>query len=70
MIMKNVSSSNIKAIGYDDTNAILYITFLGNRTYKYLEIPQSVYQDLMKAESKGKYFHAYIKDKYKFNELT
>jgi hypothetical protein len=59
-----VKSSNIEAIGYDHENNDLHIKFIGGKTYIYEKVVLSVYDELMTAESVGKYFSAYIKNKY------
>ena len=56
-----VSSSNIASIGYDFDNMILEVEFLSGAVYQYFDVPQSIYDGLMAADSHGKYFAAYIK---------
>lgn len=56
-----VSSSNIASIGYDPENMILEIEFLNGSVYQYYDVPQSIYEGLMAADSHGKYLSAYIK---------
>jgi phage terminase large subunit len=61
-----VESSNVDKVYYDVSNQILGISFLGgNAVYHFLDVPQVVYQQMMQAESKGKYFINNIKGKYK-----
>lgn len=56
-----VSSSNIASIGFDPDNMILEVEFLNGAVYQYYDVPQSIYDGLMAAESHGKYLTAYIK---------
>lgn len=56
-----VSSSNIASIGYDQDNMVLEIEFLSGAIYQYYDVPQSIYEGLMAADSHGKYLAAYIK---------
>ena len=56
-----VSSSNIASIGFDPDNMILEVEFLNGTVYQYYDVPQSIYDGLMAADSHGKYFAAYIK---------
>jgi hypothetical protein len=58
----SVKSTNINSIGYE--SGILEIAFVGGSVYQYLNVPDTVYEELMHAASKGGYFHKYIKDKY------
>jgi len=64
MPMTPVSSSNIRAIGYDAETSTLTIEFHGGRVYEYRSVPESVYRRLMDASSHGTYFSDYIKDRY------
>ena len=56
-----VSSSNIASIGFDPDHMILEIEFLNGAVSQYYDVPQSIYDGLMAADSHGKYFAAYIK---------
>jgi hypothetical protein len=82
MKRKPVKSSNIHSIGYTDQNGTLEIAFLaeGDKeraevrkeagdVYRYLGVPPTVHDALMRAESKGKYFHRNIRDLYPFEKI-
>ena len=60
-----VKSSNITAIGYKGETETLVILFHSGTTYTYQPIPDHMYQELMAAESIGKYFHQEIKSNIK-----
>ena len=62
MQMIPVSSSNISSIGYEGST--LHIRFHSGGLYSYYNVPLSVYNGLMSAGSKGRYFHANIKGRY------
>lgn len=69
--LQKVESSLIAAIGYDEENQLLYIQFHGNSVYVYYGVVNYVYDGLMKANSKGKYFREYIRNGgYKYTRLT
>ncbi len=57
-----VESSDLASVWYDPETAVLEIEFKNRGIYKYSGVPQSVYDGLMNAASKGKYFHRYIKN--------
>lgn len=57
-----VRSSNIESVGYE--NGTLEIAFVAGGVYQYLNVPEHIYRGLMSADSKGRYFHNYIKDIY------
>lgn len=48
-----VDSSNILQVGYDADAQELYVEWIEGRTYVYSSVPESTYQELMNAESKG-----------------
>lgn len=64
MEMKTVTSSNLAAIGYDSTQAILRIEFNNGRVYEYYDVPQHVFDELETADSKGTYAAANIYKNY------
>ena len=61
-----VVSSNLKAAGwvlYGGWLELLEVEFLSGSLYMYLHVPESVYDGLMAASSKGRYFWANIRCK-------
>ncbi|PYC20257.1 KTSC domain-containing protein [Aquipseudomonas alcaligenes] len=64
MKMTRVSSSAISAIGYDPATKRMKITFQQGHTYDFCGVPQHVYDNFMRAPSKGHYYNDYIKDRY------
>ena len=62
--MVPVESSNIKEIGYEDKTEMLRVTFKTDKSYEYYGVPQLVWQAFKTAESKGKFFHKNIREKY------
>jgi len=65
-----VSSTNLKSVGYDTENMVLEIEFHNGGIYQYFNVPESKYEGLMKADSHGKYFDAYIKKGgYRFKKI-
>ena len=53
MIMNPVSSSHIKAIGYDETTQTMKVEY-SQATYEYASVPKTVYEQIMNADSKGR----------------
>jgi len=67
----NVDSSNLKSVGYDEENEILEIEFLHGGIYQYYDVPKSVYDGLMNADSHGKYFDQYVKKAgYRYRKIS
>ena len=67
MNRQQVSSSMINSIGYDNTNKELEIEFSSGNTATYYDVPIEVYLEFMETPSKGKFFHALIKDQYDYD---
>jgi len=55
-----VESSMIQAVGYDVKTQILQVVFNSGQTYHYEGVPEEVYQELLAAESKGRYMRSAI----------
>lgn len=64
-----VKSSTIAEIGYETSSATLEILFLSGGTYQYFDVPESQYSSFLGADSKGKYFHANIRDAFRCVKL-
>ena len=61
-----VRSSNIRSVGYEEVARMLEVEFHSGGVYRYSGVPEMVYRCLMRAVSKGSYFHQHIKDQYPF----
>lgn len=64
-----VSSSNISAIGYDESQNVLQIEFNNGRLYEYYGVPPYVFNELLGAGSKGTYANQNIYKNYLQNQL-
>lgn len=64
-----VESSNINKISFDLSTQDLIINFKPNNTYKYKNIPYYIWEGLIESESKGKFFHKFIKEKFEYEKL-
>lgn len=58
-----VTSSNLRAVGYDASTHSLIISFHSGGTYQYENITDQMHRNLMSASSKGTFFRKYIRDK-------
>lgn len=67
MNMTPVNSSNLSSVGYE--NGILYVRFNSGTLYCYFDVPVYVYQELMAADSHGKYFATNIRNVYRYQKL-
>lgn len=59
-----VSSSTIISVGYEAASETLEIEFKSGGTYQYYNVPQSIHQQFMESDSKGKFHHANIKNSF------
>lgn len=64
---KKVKSSNISKVRYKKGR--LEIKFHSGGKYQYSKVPKTEYEDLLSAESKGKYFNQNIKGSYAFKKV-
>ena len=64
-----VTSTDIRAIGYDADSQTLEIEFNSGGVYRYSGVPSGEHDGIMAAASHGKYFHANIKNRYPFEKL-
>ena len=63
--MHYVDSTNIEAIGYDEAQHELHVRFLkSGDTYVYSNVEAWVWDEFLRADSKGKYFGQHIKNSY------
>ena len=61
MNVKSVKSGTLVAIGYDDSREILQLEFRSHAVYRYFGVPGSVYEGLVAAPSKGRFFNGAIR---------
>lgn len=58
-----VQSSNVKSVGYED--GVLEVEFKGG-LYRYSEVPRSLFDELLDAESVGKFINDRVKPVFDF----
>lgn len=59
-----VESSMITSIGYDESSSTLEVEFKSGVVWQYYDFPEYMWYEFQTAESKGKYFHAYIREQF------
>lgn len=69
MKMVPVDSTTINAVGYDAEKQKLRIIFSKNDVYDYKKVPEKVFKELLKAESKGTFFNLRVKEKFLYYRL-
>lgn len=69
MIKTTISGSDlISEVGWESET--LYITFKRGATYKYMQVSLQTYNELVAAESVGRYFHQKIGKNYPFEPVS
>jgi hypothetical protein len=63
-----VTSSNVVSIGYDSQAETLEVEFKSG-VYQYYNVPQSIYDQMMVADSIGKFLNVYIKPVYPYSKV-
>jgi KTSC domain len=63
-----LGSSAIEAVRYNATSRTLDVEFREGHSYRYLYVPEFVYQALLKAESPGAFWNS-IKDRFDYVKL-
>ena len=69
MERNQVDSSTILSIGYEPSSETLEIEFKNGGIYQYYNVPQTIYQQLMEAASKGQFFHTYIRNAFPYSRV-
>lgn len=64
-----IVSTHLVSAGYDRAAQILEIEFRSGAVYRYVAVPPEIFADLMKAESKGRYFERNIRTKFAFHRM-
>ncbi len=62
-----VKSSNIKGARYVDGD--MDIQFTNDAIYRYKDVPKEVFDELLKAESVGKFFYSKVKGKFEHEKV-
>lgn len=62
-------SAAIRRYSYDAQTHILFVTFVDGETYAYFDAPEALYQDFRAARSKGAFFAARVRDRYRFQRV-
>lgn len=70
MQLVTVESSMIHAVGYDPETRKMEVVFNSGKTFVYENVPQTEYDALLSAESKGQYMLACIIDVYPSYKLS
>lgn len=62
--MPALASSALSSVEHDCSADRLYVTFTSGRRYVYLGVDARLYQTLIAAESKGRFFNEHIRNAF------
>jgi len=65
----DVQSSMLSKVDYDGSTQKLCVVFKNGSKYTYSDVPQSIYNELINAESIGKYMKANVMGKYNSQKI-
>jgi hypothetical protein len=65
----DVTSSTVASVGYDPGSLTLEVEFTSGAVYQYFDVPETVYRELVTADSLGAYLNHNIKNSYRFAKL-
>ena len=63
-----INSTVIASVVYDD--GTLFVEFFGNGWYKYVHVPEKIFEQFLNAPSKGQFFNRFIKPVYRNVAMT
>ncbi len=67
--MIGVTSSNLKAVGYNECSQELQVEFHNGGSYIYSGVPVEVFNALMESNSVGSYFMRNIRGKFEVRKV-
>lgn len=65
-----VESKMFTSVAYDEEKQILYLRFQSGDVYRYLEFPPEEYQAFLGAESRGRFFLAHVRDRFRYERMA
>lgn len=69
MHVATVESATLATVGYDENLKRLRLEFWSRAVYLYFGVPAAVYEALLDAPSKGRYFNGTIRGRYPYRQI-
>ena len=66
MYVLRLDSTSLDRVDYDPSNGALLVVFRDRSSYRYYDVPATVFEQLREAPSKGAYFNHAIRGIYNF----
>ena len=64
-----LDSSSIASAGYDAAARVLEVEFKNGGLYRYRDVPREIFEGLLSAASKGRFFLERIRGKYDYERV-
>ena len=65
-----VESTTLAVIAYDDAHEILQLEFRSRAIYRYFGVPAPIYEAMLEAPSKGRYFNRAIRGSFRYSRAS
>jgi hypothetical protein len=65
MRVTTVESTTLAVVAYDETRELLQLEFRSRAVYRYFDVPDRVHEGLLRAASRGGYFNAEIRGRFR-----
>lgn len=69
MLRQEVTSSELRWVGYEESTRLLEVEFHSGEIYRYFGVPAGLVLELLEAESIGRFFNAHIRSKFAFEKV-
>jgi hypothetical protein len=69
MHVATVESTTLATVAYDEAQELLQLEFCSRAVYLYFGVPAAVYEALLRATSKGRYFNGTIRGRYSYRHI-
>ena len=69
MRVATVESTTLATIGYDENLKRLQLEFCSRAVYLYFGVPAAVFEALLDAPSKGRYFNGTIRGRFPYRQI-
>jgi len=70
LLPTRLDSSSLQSVGYSAQAGTMEIAFHNGSIYRYFGVPVHIYEALLGANSKGRYFITAIRTSFRFERLT
>jgi len=64
-----VTSRSLSSVSFQKSSRTLEVEFHSGAIYRYYDVPERTYTELLRATSKGRYFSARIRGKHRFERV-